>query len=438
MPVLGICGEPADAESAPSDPLHTLVKQLGAERFSLRQKAHRRLEDLGPVAAGALRSVRDVNDPDVRRRAAQLLSRLGELHSQGPFLESLRTRWMPGLMAGELSPPFAGSLGAPCKYVPRKLDSAVRTGLEGGLGFLVVTQARDGHWDAKAFGAQYPADVEQTSLALLAFLTDGSTERVGRHVVPVRRAVGWLAKRQRRTGELCNPGWEGVDCAAHALGTWALCEAAGTGQQPATKASAQRAVDFLAWYQDPGSGGFCRNPELPPDLFTTMLAALAYRTAKVAGLEVRFDAFEGILKFLEEVELKDGRSFSFMAGGNPSVQATLCGTLCQRWLGWKREDVLPKRDSIVAEIRDASSALHGGDAWLAYLITEFAFWDSRELWREWTQIREKNFTKRQFTDGPWGGAYRTEGRWAGCGLLFNTSMATAARAMRPPRWYFFK
>src|SRR5262245_50845387 len=61
------------------DPI-ALVAQLGSVRFAQRESAAAALERLGRQALPALRSARDVKDPEIRSRASALITKIeGEL-----------------------------------------------------------------------------------------------------------------------------------------------------------------------------------------------------------------------------------------------------------------------------------------------------------------------------------------------------------------------
>ncbi|MDF1838692.1 MAG: hypothetical protein P1V35_12550, partial [Planctomycetota bacterium] len=74
--------------------------------------------------------------------------------------------------------------------------------IDQGLIWLAAQQRADGSWESDGLGLRYedglfqaapgPGDVGATSLALLAFLADGSTSRCGRYRPVVKRAVKWL------------------------------------------------------------------------------------------------------------------------------------------------------------------------------------------------------------------------------------------------------
>src|SRR5688572_23144229 len=75
--LLGAPGQAADAET-----IDKLVKQLASGRFNEREKAHKKLAEIGLPAYQALKKAAETGDPETKRRAAALLSAI-ETKTQG-------------------------------------------------------------------------------------------------------------------------------------------------------------------------------------------------------------------------------------------------------------------------------------------------------------------------------------------------------------------
>ena len=85
-------GEVSDkAVPAESDEIKRLIDQLGSERFEDREQATQALSKLGKSALRSLKEAAKSRDPEVRRRARQLVERLEAppVRSIGPGLEQL-------------------------------------------------------------------------------------------------------------------------------------------------------------------------------------------------------------------------------------------------------------------------------------------------------------------------------------------------------------
>ena len=89
---------------------------------------------------------------------------------------------------------LSSSRPAQADEIPEKYQDAVNKG----LGYLVKTQFKDGHWGAN--GDNYP--VSMTGLAGLALLMEGSTVREGKYAKEIRKAADWLMDRSQRAGNM--------------------------------------------------------------------------------------------------------------------------------------------------------------------------------------------------------------------------------------------
>jgi hypothetical protein len=70
-----------------------LIARLGSESFAERQEAAKALDALGPDALDALRQAARGNDPEVRRRAAELVRRIERRVETAAFLAPTKVRW---------------------------------------------------------------------------------------------------------------------------------------------------------------------------------------------------------------------------------------------------------------------------------------------------------------------------------------------------------
>lgn len=227
------------------------------------------------------------------------------------------------------------------------------------LRWLAYHQEADGHWDVKKYGAANRNDTAVTSLALLAFLGYGYSEKVGEHKQNVQLAVAWLVAHQGPDGLIRNAD---DDSAAHrsggypmAIATLALCEAAGMANKPDTRAAAQKAIDYCVKVHQSGEGyekrGWRYAAKSEGDMSVTGWFIMALKTAKVAGLKVPSDSFDGAIKFIESVEVKEKATadnyvpashFKYMPGADHADSAhrlTAIATLARQFLGWQKDDL---------------------------------------------------------------------------------------------------
>ena len=212
-----------------------------------------------------------------------------------------------------------------------------------GLAWLAHHQADDGHWSSAGFmdecgeqgqdtvcdGGGNPAhDVGVTSLALLAFLGAGHTDKQGEHRRVVKDGLRYLADVQSADGNFGLPQ-HGAHSYDHILATLAFVEAfARTGERHLRR-PAERGLAYMAALRTPG-GAWRYAPEHPEmldptrrsDTSVTGWAVLALTTAKEAGLELPPGALPDALDFLDEVTDPDtGRAGYTRRGEAPARES---------------------------------------------------------------------------------------------------------------------
>ena len=300
------------------------------------------------------------------------------------------------------------------------------------LKWLSRNQEPDGHWDSVKFGAETDADIEQTSFAMLAFMFAGGSDKVGMYKDNLKRACEWLCRQQRDDGAICRRE-QPADGITHAIAGLVLAELYGMNPNSKAREYAQKAIDYSTQRhqskKDNQKWGFGRSPQSPaPDLLSTTLFVMQMKSAKVAGLHFSADSFDGVIKFLDSLEEKDGRSFRFAAGEYPSLSATLMGCLCRQFLGWKKEDLEPIAEKILAPMQ-CNAAATDSDVLLNYFgfILFYQFggsqWNgSSGMWKEFIENVRPKLEDARRRDGNAEGSWDPKGTWAGAGRVLSTAL----------------
>jgi hypothetical protein len=129
-------GQEAPQASAQQGKIEELVKQLGHQRFRVREEAMKKLADLGKAAVPALRAALKSDDPDLRLRAGLVLSKIesGVPH----LLQELKSKKASERLAaakrlGELGPRAKDAVGA-LVLALKDPDEAVRGAAAEALG----------------------------------------------------------------------------------------------------------------------------------------------------------------------------------------------------------------------------------------------------------------------------------------------------------------
>ena len=310
-------------------------------------------------------------------------------------------------------------------------SKATENGVDSALRWLAYHQETDGHWDAKKYAAGEKTDTAVTSLALLAFLGAGHTEKVGEYKDCVKRAVEWLKNKQAANGLI----FDTTDAGGHrgegypgAIATLAMAEAAAMSNLPETRGAAQKAINYCTETHQASEGfdklGWRYHAKMEGDTSVTGWYVMALKSAKVAGLHVNHASFDGAIKYLDSVEHKG-------AGGDPGYapastywytvsnaheahSLTAIGCLCRQILGWKKEDLQASVEGFVAKGGVPTWGGNGGevDLYYWYYGTLCAFQQGGDLWAKWNEALKTALLANQCKDGDNSGSWDPVGAFS--------------------------
>ncbi len=324
-----------------------------------------------------------------------------------------------------------------------------------GLLFLARHQSADGHWSLDHWYRSYhgketdPAaprapyngtglgtnnDIAGTAFGLLPFLGAGYTHKppaptaAGKtpqinYQKVVKAALDYLISKQTSQGEF--PG----GMYAHGLASIAVCEAYGLTSDPVLKRSAQKAIDFIVYAQDPAKGGWRYSPRTDSDTSVTGWEVMALKSGQMAGLSVPSPTLRGAEKWLDSCMTKDKGGYGY-TGPEETPTMTAVGLLCRMYLGWS-----PKNPGLLAGVKKlkaypprsinsiyyyyyATQVMHhmGGE--------DFAFWNPkmRDLLLD-TQDKGTD-TKRPMQKGSWDPKADVHGTVGGRIMITSLSLLT--------------
>jgi hypothetical protein len=257
------------------------------------------------------------------------------------------------------------------------------------LTWLAAHQEADGHWSGNG--------LESTALPLLAFLGAGHTEKVGQFKDNVRKAVAWFAAQQKDNGAI------GKDTFEQAWATTALSEASGMGNIPETKAAAQKAVEQLIRLQVQRNTqrlGWGNREQSDP--FITCCAVMALKSAKVAGLKVDHEAFEGVIAYLDRAEAGIGSDRDLAPLHTASI------ALARQFLGYKKEDLEGYAESL-GQVLSGKHESSPSAFYLRYFKTLVLFQQGGDLWKEWNEYLKKTVLQAQNREGELKGSWDPAG-----------------------------
>jgi hypothetical protein len=219
---------------------------------------------------------------------------------------------------------FGARFGGRENLVARGGGGGTEDAVRAALRWLARHQSADGSWGAASYSnncgrgdsctgwgvSDY--DVGVTALSLLAFLGAGyshlSRDEIRDPQLPgrtlkfgevVRNGVKWLLARQDAQG--CIGPRRGHYMYNHAIGALALSEAYGMTNAGPLAGPAQKAIDYLVLAQNYGKGWRYTEDCGDNDTSVTGWAAMALKSADLAGLTFPKESYDGVRNWLDEV-----------------------------------------------------------------------------------------------------------------------------------------
>jgi hypothetical protein len=181
-------------------------------------------------------------------------------------------------------------------------------------------------------------DTAATALGLMPFLGAGHTHL---KATPYRETVFSAIEALRR--RMDKQGYFGGTMYGHGLATIALCEAYSLTKDPKLRDSAQRAVDFIAYAQNPRTGGWRYQPRTNGDTSVVGWQVMALESAAMADLKVNPQTLDLATKWLDACQVKVPSlnnpaahriAYQYMPGEYTSPALTAVGVLGREYLGW--------------------------------------------------------------------------------------------------------
>ncbi len=124
---------------------------------------------------------------------------------------------------------------------------------------------------------------------------------------------------------------------SHGLATTALCQACGRFRDPIVRRTAQSAVDFIVYAQEPVGGGWRYHPRQRGDTSVSGWQIAALRHAQAARLDVPSGTLKKASLFLDSVQSDAGSAYGYTVPGKEAATSAI-GLLCRVQLGWPRDN----------------------------------------------------------------------------------------------------
>jgi len=296
------------------------------------------------------------------------------------------------------------------------------------LRWLARNQRKDGSWSLQGpykNGSRSENREAATAMALLAFQGAGYTHLGGRSS-PFRDVVAggweWLLGQQDTDGSFFRGRRHDHRFYTQAQCTIAVCEMYGMTRDERFKTPAQRAVDYCVQTQDV-AGGWRYSPGSESDLSVTGWVVMGLQSAKMAGIEVPYDTWRRIERFLDLVSEQEGRLYSYQPSRGPTPAMTAEGLLCRQYLGWWRDD--ERLQDGAAYLLEHPINWSEKNVYYWYYATQVCHHMEGEYWKEWNAIMRQMLPTKQKRLGADRGSWDPDGdQWGRHGgRLFQTCLS---------------
>jgi hypothetical protein len=226
----------------------------------------------------------------------------------GPGHHGLAPSATGGRRPGKFGSRFGGGPGG-----GRPGGAQTAQAVKDALIWLANHQDDDGRWDTANFmkhdvegepcdgGGRVTNDIGVTGLALLAFLGEGNTLRVGGHKGTVRKAVKWLQEQQDDATGLFGSESSHEYIYSHAIATLAMCEAYGLSEHPPLKKNVEKALAYIHRARNPYAVWRYYPADGNNDTSVTGWMVFALASAKDFGLTIDDKALESSAIWFDSV-----------------------------------------------------------------------------------------------------------------------------------------
>ncbi len=297
--------------------------------------------------------------------------------------------------------------------------------------WLLSAQRHSGAWGLDRTGAD-PDDISCTSIAALALMAGGNTERGGpdgRAVLAVQKAASFVLARARLAREGAGDMMLGAQqsLVQHKLGynihtffaTTFLSQALGmqyltTEQEEEVGHLLRRMTDRIAKTQE-ADGSWHRNTF--GSLKATCMAWLALRSSASAGIRVDGASMEKTIKFIRAQYVAGTKLFGADGGGYQTIYATASSVRVLHGVGDAKEaKVVSARKAFFAYVGDGGPmggqflSVEGEDYMAAAMMTQALSQAGGDEWQAWFTWIRKRLIDKQGGDGSWTGTACISGR----------------------------
>lgn len=284
---------------------------------------------------------------------------------------------------------IASAVGPDPSLQIAELTPDVEKAIQGGLDWLVKTQATDGSW-----GSQHK--VASTAVGLMAFMVKGHFPDRPPYGENLSKAVTYLVSTASP-----DEGYMGASMYEHGLATLALSEVWGMSGKTEVGGALKNAVTVILKSQS-GAGGWRYNPTpTDADLSVTVMQIVALASAKEAGIMVPDSTMQKAVLYILACRHAATGGFGYQPAGEAAWERSAAGIMSLMMSGQRdNAAVKPGLDYL---IKQPGSIFTGAGQYFYghYYAIQSMYQAGDKQYQDWyPQIRDA-LLKLQTADGHW-------------------------------------
>lgn len=301
-------------------------------------------------------------------------------------------------------------LGAENNPLANEMTPDVHQAVRRGFVYLKSKQNNDG-----SFGrGRYGRNVAITSLAALAFMSDGNLPGRGPYGEEVAKALAFVLDHSTESGLLAADTSHGP-MYGHGFGTLFLGEIYGMNpQDKRVRDALVRAVDLIVGTQNE-EGGWRYNPvPYDADVSVTICEIMALRSARNAGIKVPKKTIDRAVEYVRACQNPDGGFKYMLQTGGSAWPRTAAGVASLYYAGIYEDDSIDRGLQYLMDDAFPGTGMASQAHYFYghYYAIQAMYLAGGEYWRKWWPAARDELLNRQASNGGWlnhhaGGAYAT-------------------------------
>ncbi len=272
--------------------------------------------------------------------------------------------------------------------------------IKNGLAWLARSQNADG-----SFGSgTYRGNIAVTSLAGLAFMSNGSTPGRGPYGARIDKALAYVMDNTSPSGFIS------VAAAAthgpmysHGFGALFLAEAYGMTHRPEIREKLQKAVRLIIDTQNHEGGWRYQPVRRDADISVTICEINALRAARNAGIFVPKETVDACIRYVKQAQNPDGGFRYMLQGGASAFPRSAAGVVALQSAGqYEGKEI----DDGIEYLRNCMKEIKLGSRYSHYFYGNYyaaqAMWiRGGDDWNEWFPAVRDELLQRQSAAGYW-------------------------------------